>query len=722
MTYVFFDSETRSESDLPLAGSRNYSEHPSTEVMCSVWVWDGQGIIWVPNPPRRFAASAEAYLGSDFAPQEFDWAVYTGPEHPPVPTDLPWVAHNGDMFDRRVWEAKGYPTPDRWVDSMKLSRRASLPASLDGLSTVLFDIGKHAGAATLNMLCKPDTRTGRIPPLNHKNIRPLISYCIQDVLMMRKSFLEHLAEMDGSADEDVLRLDQEINDRGVGFDIDLAKLLMDLEHDVRTARGDTLSDMTDGEITRETLRSSVKVKKLFAERFGIELENTQKATLLEILEDPLYSGPEHEFMRMVIEAKIGENGISSAKLLRGLLAARKSGDDHLLHDLFAYHAADTGRWGGRVIQPQNFPRGSLDSATYANVLHLLIDQSRELTMPREAIVKTICDAAVGQSSSSILGSLTRSTLIPARSFAYLASADYSAVEARTLLWLAGDEKGLQQYRDGVDLYRQMASVLFDVPYEEVTKIQRQIAKIPVLGGGYGMGAEGMAKFARSFGVDFEELGIDPQWVVDTYRDTNYLVAGERTGELYEGHVCRHGGLWKAYHKAAMDTISTGQGRFVHKVSFFMNGPHLTLKLPSGKLLVYRWATIEHVDNPWGSTSRTWVYSRSFFKNVLRTPQTKGKITENICQAIATGCGGFTGHSMGLVDAAGFNIVLHTHDDLTVEVNGADEAKRFCDIMAITPEWAVGFPQRVEGHMGRRLTKEPLPGDLHLTSTYERRAL
>lgn len=719
MTYVFFDSETRSESDLKLAGSRNYAEHSSTSVMCSVWVWDDQGIIWVPNPPRRFSEKPESYLGKDFSPEDFEWTVYAGPTHPPVPTDRPWVAHNGDMFDRRVWEAAGYPTPDQWVDSMKLARRASLPASLDGLSSVLHDIGKHAGASTLQRLCKPDKRSGRIPPLNHKNIRPLISYCIQDVLMMRASFLSDLSYHVSATDDEVLRLDQEINDRGVGFDVDLAKFLMDLEHDVRTARGDTLSDLTDGEITRETLRSSHKVKKIFSDKFGIELENTQKGTLIELLEDPLYSGEGHDMMRMVIEARIGENGISSAKLLRGLLAGRESGQDVLLHDLFAYHAADTGRWGGRVIQPHNFPRGSLRPDDYAEILTLLIAQSQNQTIPREKVVESICAVAEGVSSSAILGSLTRSTLIPARGFKYFASADYSSVEARTLLWLAGDEKGLQQYREGVDLYRQMASVLFNKPYDQVTKGERQIGKIPVLGGGYGMGAEGMTTFGRGFGVDFEALGVDPQWVVDTYRDANSLVAGERTGELYEGYVCRSGGLWKAYHKAAMDTISTGQGRFVHKVSFFMNGPHLTLRLPSGKLLTYRWATIEDVDNPWGSTSRTWVYSRSFFKNTLRTAQTKGKITENICQAIATGSGGFTGHSMRLIDDAGYNMVLHTHDDITVEVNSAEDATRFCDIMAITPEWAVGFPQRVEGHMGRRLTKEPLPGDLHLTSTFER---
>ena len=619
-----------------------------------------------------------------------------------------------------MWHCLGYPVPEVWRDTLKLARRSGLPASLQGMSESLFGIGKHAGSATLNLLCKPHKKTGRYVPLNFRNIVPLAAYNVQDVLIMREAYARTLRFYEHTADDEITPVDLAINDRGYGFDVDTARLLIDIEGDLRKRNGDTLEKLTNGEITRATLRSPQKLKKLFLDRFGLPLENTQKATLLELL-DTVEDMP--ELMQLVIEARIAETGISSAKLIRGLGAARKLPNGrYVIHDMYAIHAADTGRWGGRVIQPQNLPRG-VEIENLEDLITLVQEEARAPSMSREELLARIGSFkkpdGTTPTTSGVVGTLTRSCLIPVRKN-FLVTADYSSVESRMLLWLASDPEGIDAYRNNLDAYKTMAAYLFQIVYEEVTKKHRKVGKVPVLGCGYGMGGEGLIRFGAAMGIDIEALsGMTGQEIVDAWRDMNWRIAGERTGETYEGHVCRSGGLWKAYHNAAMQAIEGNMNVRAGRCTFGMQGNHLHVVIPSGKILVYRNATIEDVETPWGGMSRTWVYSKSFFKNVLRVAQTKGKITENITQALATGCGGLTGHSLKRLHEEGFMIVGHTHDDVAAEVDSLEEAERFVSVMAETPEWAVGFPQKVVGHIGPYLTKEPLDGWPEITRYYER---
>ena len=724
---VFVDGETRSFADLRLVGGANYAEDKTTESLVWVFTHGSDGVIWVPQKIRRMSHDVKDYLPKVAWADEITWTLFIGPEVPEIIASWrrrPWCGHNAHGFDRLVWNAL-YPQcrVETWVDSLKISKRAGLPGSLDGLGETLFGLGKHEGKSVLSSLCKPHHKTGAFLPLNRRNIRPLTAYCVQDVLLMRSAWYKTLRFYAEAADNAVMKACDIVNQYGALLDTKLANQIITLEVGLREKRGEHLEGLTDGLVTRAMLRSAQQLKKYFRETLGVILPNVQRGTLTELLDSEelaeqiieKHPGDSERYLnlaRLIIEARLGETKITSTKLVRALDGLTRDGR---MKFILAYHAAHTGRWGGRRFQPQNLPRGKLSSEDIAYCIEILLCDELTLDDKIAAIDLVIPDKVT---ISEAIGSLVRACVVAPKG-KMLAIADFSAIEARGLAWVAEDERSLDNFRKDLDPYKVFATDVFNAPYEDITKKQRTICKPPVLGAGYQIGGEKLEAYALGMGIDLAKHGWTGPALVEMWRDANPLVAGERNGEEYEGRPIRKGGLWRDFQYGAMDVVKTGREKIVGRCRLYMKGRHFHVRLPSGKEIVYRNAEVEWVENQWGGQTKCFTFDRPFGAKVVRASQYGGKWVENVVQALCTGCGGLTGAALERLVSLGLDVILHVHDELVSEVLSVKEFLIFMYVMNMLPDWAKGFPNKTCGFVGLRYTKDP---GYHIIGDIESRGL
>jgi DNA polymerase len=413
-------------------------------------------------------------------------------------------------------------------------------------------------------------------------------------------------------------------------------------------------------VDASVLRSTKQLAEWLGQ-YEIELPNFQRATISSFLAENTVP----PVVEQVLLGRIGATKITSAKVGR---AIGLQGEDGRIRNGLMYHAAHTGRWGGRGFQPHNLPRG----------VEMDVDAAVERIMTTD-----------WQPTDGELGTLIRAC-IKAPEGESLLVVDWSQIEARVLPWLAGDMALLERIRSGVDIYVAMA---------ELMHTERKIGKVAVLACGYQGGGSTLGAFAEGYGVDFEDLGLSAQQVVEMYRDANPLIAGVWTGSMYEGIKCRTGGLWRDL-DAGLKEIAWGRSSefFGCKCHWFRSGRDLKCKLPSGRHLTYRNFTIEDRVPGWGGDPKpTMVYET---KRGVNMSTYGGKLTENVTQAVARD---ILTESMVKLEAEGFKIVLHVHDEIIVE-GQPEQFNRMKQIMCEVPEWADGLPVDVDGFVTQRFRK------------------
>ncbi len=379
--------------------------------------------------------------------------------------------------------------------------------------------------------------------------------------------------------------------------------------------------------------------------------------------------------------------------------------DGRLRGLLAYYGAHTGRWSGRGFQPQNLPRPiqGLDYAEMHRQLEGATVEGATIYLERRC-------AESGCSLGALLSSLLRGVIVSATG--RLAAVDYSSVEARVLLWLAGDEQGLAVYRrfdaaGGPDPYMHAAAAVFRVRPADVTRAQRAVGKVVVLACGFGGSVGAFAAMAETYAVDVSAL--DVREIVDAWRDSRPLVAGSRKGgfanEDGEWIVTRQGGMWKDVERSVRLALAAPAGGFsAGRCTWSMQrGPHLVCTLPSGRPIVYRDCRIEDVER-FGAPRPTITYfgkvqNRSAWGRVATYG---GKLAENITQAVARDL--MADALLQLEELPGIETVLTIHDEILCEV---DHDARLEDIRAAmlgAPQWASGLPLAAEGRVGVRYGK------------------
>jgi len=630
----------------------------------------------------------------------------------PVPVDLqehvlsgrPVIAHNA-TFERIIWNSimtplHHWPKPkdEQWYCTAAMAAAMALPRKLEEAAKVLgLAFQKDMiGHALMLKMSKPrrieaapcvfcgaapgEEPAPDCPCREHPSFRSKIiwhddpeqiergtAYCIRDVETERELLtrLRSLSEFE----RDVWLLDQRVNRRGICVDLDLAakaKRMIDAHLQALNVELDALTEGAVGAATQ--------IAKLvgWLRSKGIEIPGGKlgKDQIKLLLQRDLPAD-----CRRAIEIRREASKTSMAKL--DAYIERTDTDGRIRGNLVYAGAGRTGRWSGQGAQLQNLPRPP------AGIKSVGIDRVLQLIRDGGAM------ADLGQQGMDLVIACLRPMLLAAPAHDLIA-ADYNAIEARGVAWLAGAEKMLGIFRRGEDPYRDMASRVYGRSADSFSKTgpERQLGKIAVLGLGYGMGEERFKDTCDKQGVPITIE--DAEKVKQIYRASN-------------SEICR---LWAELNAAAIRAVQNprcpvpaANGR----LSFLSDGAWLYLRLPSGRLLSYANPRHELVEGRFGPTlSVTFEGVNSVTHKWERQQIYGGKWCENAVQAI---CRDLLANAMLNLEAAGYSIVLSVHDEAVAEVpEGFGDVEAFEQIMCQLPEWASGFPVKAEGWRGKRYQK------------------
>jgi DNA polymerase len=687
------DFETRSFRNVKDTGAWRYAEDPTTEILCLAFRFDnGEIKLWVPGLPF---------------PQEIIDHINTGGM---------FEAHNA-QFERAIWKhilvpKFSIPMPKKWKDTLAACAYKGLPLALDKVGSALnLEVQKNKrGKYLLNTLSVPKGATKNEPDRVYREdldlMEELYEYCIDDV---RAECL--LSETIGDLSEPEYKvwvLDQIINQRGVKLDVKAVNGALKIVEFVETGLNKELSDITEGDVTAATQRDKIMTWLRGNGLFAIASLTKQEVedTIAELERNP--TGLEKCLRVLQIRQILAK---SSTKKLTKMLDTVSLSDDRI-RGLLQYHGAGTGRWAGRLVQPQNFPRGSLEKycdemgLDPAECMDLLISIiSAGLEDPDNASKELL--ALFGDPMEAIVTSL-RGMFVAEDDCRYLIS-DFAAIEAVVLAWLAGEEWKLEafrainkgeKYNGADDIYCATASqILQRTVTKAEDKVGRQIGKTAEVAFGFVGGLGAWRKFDNS----------------DTYDDEEVEDFKIKWRERHPNTVQ----LWYGIERAAIKTVRTGErqsyGRISYDVKEDAAGKWLVCILPNGrKLWYYDPVLIEEKIN-WFPKGR-----RRDDKPEMRTQLSyqgrdnkkggawgivrsySGILVENIVQAVSRD---LMVEAMIRVEAAGYPIILTVHDEIIAELPKIlGSLEEFMNLMSIVPPWAEGCPIGVSGDEVSRYRK------------------
>ena len=644
--YMQTDFETYSKVDIATCGSYRYIDDDSFEPLLLAVAFDDEEPFMV-----------DLACGEDVP--ECVWAAVFDPEI----IKTAWNA----QFERTIFGKMAGETlsPDSWKCTMVWSASLSLPLALKTAAQVL-KTGEQkdsAGEALIRYFsipCKPTKanggRTRNLPEHNPESWRKFKEYCLQDVRTERdiRKRLECFPLIDH--EWDYYHLDQRVNDRGVKIDLPLVEqaITCDLmQSEIMTKKAYELTGLENP--------NSVSQLKSWLEERGIPIESLGKkdvAALIEELDKHSTDAEALEMMKLRLQ-------MAKSSVKKYQAAQRYVCRDGRAHGLFQFSGANrTQRWAGRGIQLQNLPQNHIET----------LEEARELIrMGCFDMVESIYG-----NTPDILSQLIRTMLIPKDSCEFVI-ADFSAIEARVLAWLAGEDWVLQAFRDGKDLYCATASQMFGVPVVKhgVNGDLRQKGKIATLACGYS-GSTGalISMGALSMGLKEDEL---PE-IIDSWRTAN-------------PHIVQ---FWWDVEKTAVETVKDHQERQVRMIRFQFYANTLWLVLPSGRKLAYIKPKLQ--PNRFGRMAIT--YEGLGQNNKWCRGETySGKLVENITQATARD---LLAEAMWRLEQAKFDIVAHVHDEVILEVpRGSITVDEVCGIMNQNPSWADGLPLASAGYIGEK---------------------
>jgi DNA polymerase len=652
MPVLHRDFESRSAIDLTAVGARRYAADVSTEVLCIGYaVDDGPVQIWTSAQP---------------IPEAFHEAA----------RDPAWivVAHN-DGFETAVEELVlgprfGWPLVplERHRCTMVAALAAALPASLEDVATALeLTTQKDAvGRRATLLMAKPRRpRKGEDPNVVHWHddwdLRPrLADYCRRDVEIERELY-NRLPPL-SNAEQQVWQLDALVNRRGFGADRGLAMAASRIVTQEQAHIQARIGELTDGAIT--SVNQTERILKFIRER-GHALESLNKRAVASLLDKDDLT----EDVRQILELR-QQGGRASVSKLDTLLASVDA--DDRVRGCFRYHAASTGRWSGQGFQPQNLKKPEQKNKIEVAIKAVL---SGDLARVR----------ALG-SPLSILGDISRSMICATRGNV-LIGADFSAIESRVLAWIAGENWKLATYRrfdttgdPAIEPYCVTASKILKRTVTPNDETGRQIGKTCDLAFGYGGGLGAWRKFDNS----------------NTYSDEE-VEAFKQAWRTEHVSTVR---LWHAIFEGACHAIRTGRRRSLGRLAFEHDGVNLYLALPSGRRITYPQARVR-------ASSRFERGEEIVFRDNAKggwseVAEWYGTFTENVVQAISRD---LLAGAMLRLEAAGFPVVLHVHDEAVCEVpEDAADTERFVSIMTALPDWAVGLPISAKGWSSARYGK------------------
>lgn len=620
--------------------------------------------------------------------------------------DVTLVAHNSH-FDRTVLAAHGQNAPvARWHDTMVQAMAHSLPGSLGSLCEILrvpTDQSKDKeGRQLIHLFCKPRPKNSKIHRAS-RDTHPqewakFIEYARLDVAAMREVHKKLPTWNTDAAEQALWQLDQRINDRGVQIDTALVQAALSTVAEEQKRLAKQTQAATDGEVQAASQRDALL--KHLLENHGVALPDLQKATLERRVNDPDLPEPLRELLRLRLQTAT----TSTAKYKT--LDKATSTDGRLRGALQFCGASRTGRWAGRLFQPQNLARPSLPQS--------------EIDMGIAAIKAGAAPLVFGNvmelSSSALRG------CIIAPQGSKLVVADLSNIEGRVLAWLAGETWKLKAFADfdrgtGHDLYKLAYAKAFNVAPESVDKEQRQIGKVMELALGYEGGVGAFTTFANAYGIDLDQMaeGADIPYELRAEAESAwdwFKQQGRPTLGLAHNTWCvcdafkrawRYGhpavsSFWKELEAAAVRAVNHGKPQQCRRLAIDKKGAWLRIRLPSGRYLCYPSPQV----NEEGKLS--YMGTNQYSRKWERIPTYGGKLVENITQAVARDV---LALSMPEIEAAGYRIVLTVHDEIIAEAPDQPQytADNLAALMAAPPAWAQGLPLAAAGFEAYRYRKD-----------------
>ena len=639
------DFETRSKVDLKKCGLYKYALDPSTDILCVAFKEDTRPtFIWHSKIKNNNCI--------------LDWlldAVKRGEEiH----------SHNAE-FEHALWNyvaVKRYAFPPIKASQMRCSKARALmlgiPSSLASMAATFGTAVQkdQEGYRLMLKLCKPHKTTGEWVG-TAEDFKRLGEYCIRDV--ETEHACEKLLPPLPPEEQRLWELTIEMNERGILADTEMCKKAGRLLLENDTKLHAEIERLTDGRV-----HTGRQVQKMMAEleAEGCDLESLDKLAVTTALKDKGLS--EKAEAMLAVRQEIGK---SSVRKYAAIL--NQACPDGRVRGTLNFHGAHTGRWAGQGIQPQNFPRGTIkDTAAILKLIEL-----NDLD-----IFQYIYN--VGDALSSAL----RNMLIAAPGKTFF-DGDYSSIEARVLAWLAGDETILKAYGQGVDTYKIMAQMIYNIDHvENVTDDERWLGKKAELGCGYGLGH---VKFQKSCLQEGKAISLElAKMAVNTYRNSHAAVVA----------------LWHGLEQAAIDAVRTpGVPRTYKRLAYLKKGDFLLCRLPSGRKLWYYKPHLKSEMTKVGERVVLKYTTAVMGKPVVETTY-GGHLTGMACQATARD---IMAQAMLRLKDAGYDLDLTVHDEILAEVDPNEHTlEEFKEIMEEHPDWTKGIPIKANAWEGPRFKK------------------
>lgn len=608
--------------------------------------------------------------------------------------------HNSH-FDRTVLRhtlPRLAPPVERWRDTMVQALAHSLPGALAALCEVLGvpqDKAKDKeGKSLIQLFCKPRPKNSKLRRATSQTHpvewQRFVAYAGLDIEAMREVY-KRLPKWNYQGTELALwHCDQRINDRGVCMDVQLAQAAIeavDLEQKRLAKRTQV---MTDGEVQAATQRDAMI--KHIVESYGVELPDMQRSTLERRIADPDLPSPVKELLAIRLQASTTSTS-KYKSLMKGI-----SSDGRLRGTLQFCGASRTGRWAGRLFQPQNLPRPTLEQER--------IDEGIEAL--KSGCADLLFDNVMELTSSALRGCI----MAPAGK--KLVVSDLSNIEGRKLAWLAGEQWKLAAFRQydegtGPDLYKLAYAKAFNITPEDVTKYQRQIGKVMELGLGFGGGVAAFLTFALVYGLDLEELATaampniprDVQREAKSWYDESVkrkatyglservFIACDSLKRLWRRAHPETCDFWYQLERTVRAAIATpAKTLYCGYLKVRRDGAWLRIQLPSGRALCYPSPSIE-------KGNITYMGVNSYSRKWQRLKTYGGKLVENVTQAAARDV---LAGNMPLIEDAGYSIVLTVHDEVICEAPDTDDYTdaALSSLLSTNPEWAPDIPLNAGG--------------------------
>lgn len=627
---LYIDLETYSDRDLKKTGAYVYAESPEFLILMAAYA--------------RGDEPVQVVFGADILtiPGLWDRTVEK-------------VAHNA-AFERICLSvpARGmleidpteYLAPEQWTDTQAIAAEWGYPQKLEHLARWLGGEQKdEAGTALINWFCKPDRNGKRRLPEDHpEKWAKFVEYCRQDVVTLRDVH-RALPDWPTPAECDLWCADQRINDNGMPVDVDMVHRAVAADAVNQKAQKAEMVLLTG----LDNPGSQPQLMGYFKD-VGMPLPNLQKETIEQALAGPTPNGD----VRRVLELRQELALVASKKYTAALL--RTSDHDHRVRGAFKFFGAHTGRWSGQGVQLQNLPSQTLWGKDE-------IDEDDHATFDA-VTAAAIMDLQLGMPmSANDLKALVRSMFVGPFNVV-----DYSAIEARVVSWLAGEQWALDAFRDGRDIYVETAERM-STPNKPLGRKQGKVAVLALgYNGGTGsleaMGAEGTK----------DEL----QFLVNQWREANPAIVG----------------LWHEMDKVFRTGGKVGKWLYVEK-----DGADRYIRLPSGRVIGYHDCRVRTVEK-WGKRVQEMHFKDPKPPSVGRTATYGGRLVENVTQAVARD---ILAEALVRLVRSGREVVGHVHDEILVR-GPATDLDAVTKLMVQQPTWAPGLPLDAEGFPTKRYRK------------------